>query len=347
MAVVLLAAVVCGGRASAQFMPNPEVEALLRENARLREEVFRLRLELNRRHLSKRVVEHAQEKPDPRDETQEVPDPDDVEEQLEAFTEERIVDHASADHSTANPRPEARKTEELGDEAVVEAEELIEPKKPKARWSTRVAVGGNLTGGNVDSYRVNGDLRSTRQSEKHRTSLVLNGDVGQSEGRQTSERMFSSADHRSDFTPYWFTTFGGGYQRNPLAGLDHHVRGSIGIGYYFFKSERVEWALDVGPAYVFEQRAGFDDSHRPSARLGQEFEIRIHDHLKFFQNAEVLTSINNGSYWRLHSEAGIETDITRNLSLRFTGRNRYDAQPSAERRNNDFTLGASMVIRLE
>ena len=325
LALLILAGVV--NPAAAQDETNPYLTAIRSENRRLRDENFKLRQKIANEELEKRIAKKT------------------TDTQAKTTDDEEIV----ADRSQEADRDANKLYAEhfAASQGVGSVPVIAEEESKKAKWSGQLALDGNATGGNVDGYRVNTDARLIRKNDGHRTTLTANGDYAETETTTTAQQFNTNTEDRHDLSKKSFGKTDIGYLHNDLLGINHQTRASIGIGYYLAKTEKTEWSIDAGPAYVFENRAMLGSSHNANARFGHEIKHSLSDNLRLFQNGEVLTALTDIDKWRYNTEAGIETDISNHMSLRLSGRNRFESQVAEDRENNDFSVGASLVFKLD
>ncbi len=312
---------------TAQDEADPYQAAIQSENRRLREENFKLRQKIANEELEKRIAKKH------------------TKAQATVTNEEELI----ADRSQEADRDANKLYAEhfAASQGVGKVPDIAEEDSKKAKWSGQLALGGNATGGNVDGYRVNTDARLIRKNDGHRTTLTANGDYAETETTTTAQQFNTNAEDRHDLSKKSFAKADLGYLHNDLLGIKHQTRAALGAGYYFAKTEKTEWTVDAGPAYVYENRENLESSHSANARLGHEIKHSITDDLRLFQNGEVLTALTNIDEWRYNTEAGIETDISDHMSLRLSGRNRFQSEVAEDRENNDFSIGASLVFKLD
>lgn len=301
--------------------------AIQSENRRLRDENFKLRQKIANEELEKRIAKRN------------------AGAHRNATDDEKIIaersDEAKLDTNGLYAEHFA------ASQGVGSVPDIAKEKRARAQWSGQLAVGGNATGGNVDGYRVNTDARLIRKNHSHRTTFSANGDYAETETRTTAQQFHTNAEDRHDFSVHSFGKANAGYLHNNLLGINHQTRVALGVGYYLTKTEKTEWTVDAGPAYVYENRRNTESSHRANVRLGHEIKHSLSGDLRLFQNGEVLTRLDDLDVWRYNTEAGIETDISEHLSLRLSGRNRFESDVAGDRLHNDFSIGASLVFKLD
>ena len=325
--IVSLAAV--PGHSFAQDGIDPYLTALQSENRRLREENFKLRQKIAREELEKRITKnsltkHPKEKAD----------------------EEIVADRTQEAEKDANKLYVEHFAASQGVEPVPEVDENEED-QTKAKWSGQLSLGGNATGGNVDGYRLHTDARVMRKNNGHRATFTANGDYAQTEETTTAQQFRANIENRKDVGKKSYVKSNLGYLHNDLLGIRNQTITSIGAGYYLAKSDKTEWSVDAGPAYVIEKRDRQKSMHKANARFGHEIKHSLTDHVRLFQNGEILTELTDIGEWRYNTEAGIETDISDHMSIRFSGRNRFESDVPENRDHNDFSVGASLVFKLD
>jgi hypothetical protein len=110
------------------------------------------------------------------------------------------------------------------------------------------------------------------------------------------------------------------YYRDQLANIAHRVTAGVGVGYYLFDREGLEWKVAAGPGYQYTRfetvaPGEADTASTPAAILQSEFKADITSRLTFIQTfAGTLASQEAGLYGH-HFVTTLEFEIKRALDL--------------------------------
>ncbi len=80
-------------------------------------------------------------------------------------------------------------------------------------------------------------------------------------------------------------------------------------------------------------------------RLAERFDEKISDRVKLWQMAEILPQVDKWDNYIVNAEAGIETSITRKLSLRTFLQDTYHSRPARGREHNDLKLVTAIAYK--
>lgn len=80
-------------------------------------------------------------------------------------------------------------------------------------------------------------------------------------------------------------------------------------------------------------------------RLAERFDHKLNDRAKIWQSVEILPQVDNFSNYIVNAELGVETSLTKRLSLRTYIQDTYDNEPAPGREKNDLKLVAAMAYK--
>jgi hypothetical protein len=82
-----------------------------------------------------------------------------------------------------------------------------------------------------------------------------------------------------------------------------------------------------------------------SLRVAQRFEHKFNDHARLWQNVEFLPQTDKPDNFLVNAEIGMETTLTRQLSLQVYVQDSFANQPAPGRKNNDVKLVSALAIK--
>ncbi|MDR0534101.1 MAG: DUF481 domain-containing protein [Verrucomicrobiales bacterium] len=219
--------------------------------------------------------------------------------------------------------------------------------KLKNPWKMEVNAGGNYATGNTNSYRGNLGFKAVRETAIDQLTLNLAGEYGKTSDTLDAERLLAEANYRHNIEDdlYWLANTS--FLHDGVSGLDFRNTIGPGLGYYFIKNNTITLLLEGGPAYVWERNEGEPSTSSVRGRVAQEFDWKFTPNAKLFERWEFLDNLQNVQDWVTTLEGGIETSITKTISLRLSGRYQYDNDPAVDRKKGDFTALGALVYKFE
>jgi len=224
------------------------------------------------------------------------------------------------------------------------------PAKPK--WVSDVSAGLTLTRGNSDTTLASLTAAADRKTDVNEWSFGANATYGKArimvngvnESSTTAQQADAFLQYNQLFTPRFY-----GYAR--IEGLhddvaDVHYRLTVGpgVGYYLVKNKRMDFSLELGPAYV-SQELGSDRENYATLRGADKFHLQLSDRARVWQTAEIDPDVANWGNYIVTAEFGVEADLAANksLSLQCYLDDTYESEPALGRMKND----AKIVVAVD
>jgi putative salt-induced outer membrane protein YdiY len=206
-------------------------------------------------------------------------------------------------------------------------------------------MGLTVTSGNVDSVLTTGKLSSERKSRHNDLILGADGAYGEVSGIQSVNSVHGSAQNNYTFIDdTWY-----GYGRedalhDAINNVEYRVTSSLGAGYYFIKNKTTTLSGEAGPSFRTEKLD--DETHNyPTARIAQNFERKIDDHARVWENVEFLPPITFPDAFLINAEVGVETPLTKTLSLQTYLQDNYANVPAPGFKPNDLKLVSGLTMK--
>lgn len=218
------------------------------------------------------------------------------------------------------------------------------PSTPKSLWDSSASLGLTLTRGNTETMNIIGDFQTARKWEKNELSMGASGVYAEDRDEKSAEQLRGYAQYNRLFTERFF-----GYMRvdavhDAIADVEYRLALSPGAGYYFIKNEDTSLRAEVGPGYVFE-KVGSDRNNYLTLRLAERFDKKFNTTLKIWQSAEILPEIEDFENFIMTAEIGLETALSKRLSLRTYLQDVYDNVPAKGRDRNDLKLVTAVAYK--
>ncbi len=204
-----------------------------------------------------------------------------------------------------------------------------------ADWDGSADFGGTYLSGNSDLLSLYGGIEGIRTGDGDELILGLEGVYQESAGNKDSEWVRGYSQYNKEIGGGWYYGLFSELLHDDVADLDYRLTVNPVLGYYVFKTDRASLALEGGPAFVTERQAGNRNSYL-ALRFAERFEYKFTEDTRFWQSLEYLPEAGDFGNYVLFGEAGIETMISDNWSVKTFVQNRYDNQPEGGLERNDF-----------
>ena len=228
--------------------------------------------------------------------------------------------------------------------AFIGALPAAEPEK-KPEWVTSAGLNFTLTSGNTDTVLLGADINSVKKTKENEFLLGAGGGYGENQGRKNVEFGRAFGQWNRLFSERLYGYVRGEALHDGIADLRYRFTGTAGAGYYLIKEARTSLAVEVGPGYVYEKLTSGVNSFA-TIRFAERFEHKLSDTARIWQSAEFLPSLSDfTSDYVINAELGIESALTKKLSLRSVLTDTYDSTPSAGRKSNDLKLTTGLAYK--
>ncbi len=220
----------------------------------------------------------------------------------------------------------------------------------KSHWETSAAAGATLTRGNSKTFLGTLTLLSNGKWEKEEANLGADFTYGENEDK-TLGKVVKNAETEHAFGQFnrLFSERFFGFGRvdglhDPISAVDYRLTLSAGAGYYFIKNSRTSLRGEVGPGYIFQKQAGHIHNY-PTVRVADRFEYKFSETSHLWQTAEFLPEVEHVHNYIINAEIGVESALTKKLSLRTSLQDTYHNAPAPGREKNDAKLIAALAYK--
>lgn len=227
----------------------------------------------------------------------------------------------------------------------------------KNPWQSSISAGLTLTRGNSDTLLVTGGVRTEKKDKVNEWSFGADGAYGENKidtgsGANKTSRYVKNTDTAHLFGQYnhLFTEkFYGFFRVNALhdgiSDLQYRITLSPGAGYYLIQKTNTTLAIEAGPAMVFERLGDVDNTYE-TLRLAERFEHKFFEEkARVWQSVEILPQVNDFNNYIVNAEIGIETALSKKLSLQTFVVDNYINEPAAGRQQNDVKLVSGLKYK--
>lgn len=219
------------------------------------------------------------------------------------------------------------------------------PKNPP--WDVSAAAGLTLTRGNSKTLLFTANVAANKKWDHDQNELNLGADgvYGENDNVKNAESVHGFGQYNRLFSERAF-----GYLRleglhDAIADIDYRLQVSPGAGYYFLKQTNLTLRGEVGPGYIYEHDGDGTTRSYMSLRVAERFEYKLNDHAKIWECAEYLPQVDDFQNYIINAEIGVETTMTKKLSLLAYIQDSYHSEPAAGRLKNDLKLVSAIKYK--
>jgi putative salt-induced outer membrane protein len=207
-------------------------------------------------------------------------------------------------------------------------------------WDVSAAAGLTLTRGNSRTVVATANVAADKKWDLGKNELALGADgvYGENNGVKNAEQEHGFAQFNHLFTERFL-----GYARveglhDAIADIDYRLSLGPGVGYYLVKTTNTTFRVEAGGAYINEHDSPGGNRSYIALRVAERFEQKISSVAKVWEQVELLPQVDKFSNYILNSEVGVESAMSKKLSLLAYIRDSYHSDPAPGRLKNDVML---------
>lgn len=125
-----------------------------------------------------------------------------------------------------------------------------------AVWAGEGSFGAGFTTGNTDTSDLGLGLKLGRKTGDWTLSFQALADYGKTDGVETKNRIFGSAQADRDFSERLYGLGRVSYERDEFSGFESRAFAGVGVGYRVIVSEPTKWAVEVAPGVRYDDIRG-------------------------------------------------------------------------------------------
>jgi len=212
-------------------------------------------------------------------------------------------------------------------------------------WASSANAGLTLTRGNSQTLLFTAGLETVRKTPQNEYDLGVNGAYGENSSVKSADLLnaFGQWNHLFTERAYGYVRVDG--MRDGVADLNYRFTLSPGVGYYFIKEKNTTLAGEVGPGVV-AQELGHSDTVFATVRLAERFEHKFNDGgARIWQSVEFLPQVDRLDNYLVNFEVGVESALSKSLSLQVVLDDAFDSRPASGHQKNDVKLIAGVKYK--
>ena len=206
--------------------------------------------------------------------------------------------------------------------------EAINP-APAVTFKGSITAGGSLTDGNTETKATNASANFEAGSERHRFTIGLKYNYGETEGEITARNATGSFKYDFFLTKKLFSYAQSLFERDDMQDLTLRSTLGLGLGYQILDSKRASLFAETGVSYFNEDYAESKDEQYTAARwsVGLGYEV-VPERVKFFHLHEGYYSLEESGAYYVRSEQGFRLPLVRNFFANFQVDYSYNSEPA-------------------
>ena len=233
------------------------------------------------------------------------------------------------------------KTEAVAD-AVTKTDTAADPslivQPPKYPWKSSIGAGLTLTRGNSSTLLVTANAQTDKKTPENEFSFGANGAYGEANSVQNVNVIRGFGQYNHLFTQSFYGYARGEGLRDSIADLQYRFTLGPGVGYFFIRNTNTTLAGELGTAYVVQKLGDEYDSYE-TLRLAQNFEHKFKRYgARVWESVEILPQVNDFNNYIVNAELGVESALSKTLSLKTYLVDNFNNQPASGRQKNDVKL---------
>jgi len=205
-------------------------------------------------------------------------------------------------------------------------------------WESSAVAGLTLTRGNSETLLFTAGLQTHRKTTIDEYTLGLDGAYGENDSVKSADMLHAFGQWNHLFSDRAFSYVRVDGLRDEIADINYRISLSPGAGYYFVKEKNTTLAGEVGPGIVI-QELGNDETTFATMRLAERFEHKFNSGgARVWQSVEFLPQLDRLDNYIINAEIGIESALSKKLSLQVVLDDTFDSRPATDRLKNDVKL---------
>ena len=213
---------------------------------------------------------------------------------------------------------------------------------PKNPWQSSVSVGLTITRGNSDTTLFTADFLTQKKTPFNEYTIGLNGAYGSQNSQDTVNNYKALGQWNHLFTERFFSYVRADGLRDLIADVDYRLTIGPGVGYYLLKQTNTTLAVEGGAAFEAQRLDHESDQTFATVRFAERFEHKFNDHVRLWQNVEIMPQVDKLDNYIVNFEIGVEAMLSQSFSLKTYLDDNYDNRPATGKMKNDAKLVAAL-----
>ena len=225
------------------------------------------------------------------------------------------------------------------------------PEKPKVKWTGHLTFGATKTTGNSRGTTASGDTTLERRSEDDRITVNAYYLYAESEDPSTdiksttTDKWFVEVAYDYFVSKKLFVLADVNYMKNRIANLDGRAIGTLGMGYQWVESKKMNFNTNLSLGGMHESYSHPDrNNNTVVGQVSWHFDRALTDTLTFVHDFRINPDLETLSNYKLETSAELRAALYKAIFASFKVLIDYDSNPAAgqERTDTAYILGVGV-----
>jgi len=208
----------------------------------------------------------------------------------------------------------------------------------KYPWKSSITAGLTLTRGNSDTLLATAKFLTDKKTPVNEYSLGADAAYGAANDVENNNSYHGFGQWNHLFSEKWYGYLRGDGLHDGIAEIKYRFTLTSGVGYYFIKQATTTLSGEVGPGVV-TQRLGDVSTTYATLRIAEKGEHKFNQgKARVWESVELLPQLDKPSDYLMNAELGIESALSKSLSLSVVLDDNYNSQPASGFKRNDVKL---------
>jgi len=217
----------------------------------------------------------------------------------------------------------------------VDTNTLVKP--TEYPWVSQAAAGLTIARGNSDLLLFNAKIGTQKKTPVNEYTVGADATYGKSDGVENADSLHAGGQYNRLFNDKFYGFINADGLHDGIQDIKYRVALNPGVGYSFIKNKTTTLSGEAGPGIV-TQKLGQHESTYADVRLAEHLDQVLTTSAKLWEKAELITQASKTDNYYANFEVGIETAISKTLSLQLTLDDGYVNEPATGRKKNDIKL---------
>ena len=225
------------------------------------------------------------------------------------------------------------------------------PEKPKVKWTGHLTFGATKTTGNSRSTTASGDTSMERRSEDDRITVnayylyAESQDPSTNVQSTTTDKWFVDVEYDYFVSKKLFVLADVNYMKNRIANLDGRAIGTLGMGYQWVESKKMNFNTNLSLGGMHESYTHPDRNNDTIVgQVGWHFDRALTDTLTFLHDFRLNPDLGKLRNDKIETSAELRAAVYKAIFASFKVLIDYDSNPAAgqERTDTAYILGVGI-----
>ena len=204
-------------------------------------------------------------------------------------------------------------------------------------WVSQAAAGISIARGNSDLELFNVKIGTEKKTPVNEYILGADGSYGKSDGVENADLIHGNAQYNRNFNDNFYGLAIVDALHDGIQDIKYRVSFNPGVGYNFIKNKTTTLNGELGPGVV-TQKLGNDQTTYADVRVAERLDQVLTPAAKMWEKAELIAQASKPDNYYVNAEIGVDTAMSKTMSLQLTLSDSFVNQPAAGREKNDVRL---------